>query len=79
MFFSRTKSYEVIFLAPFYNTIFFFWCQHDNEERIKRLRRRKTDTERWKLRVERKKNHAEEQELRLVITVSLITIVKAKK
>ena len=43
---------------------------------MKRLERYKTDSEKRK-RVERKKNRAEEQELRLVITVSLITVVKA--
>ena len=39
---------------------------------MKRLERYKTDTEKRK-RVQRKKQRADEQELRLVITVSLIT------
>ena len=39
---------------------------------MKRLERYKTDAEKQK-RVQRKKQHADEQELRLVITVSVIT------
>lgn len=45
---------------------FIMKCQHDNEERMRRLERYRTETGKRK-RVQRKINRAEEQELRLVI------------
>ena len=47
-------------------SLFIMKCQHDNEERMRRLERYRTETGKQK-RVQRKINHAEEQELRLVI------------
>ena len=55
-----------VFLLLFTLLSFLPQCQHDNEERMKRLERYKTDAEKRK-RVQRKRNRAEEQELRLEI------------
>ena len=65
-----------VFLLLFTLLSFLPQCQHDNEERMKRLERYKTDAEKRK-RVQRKRNRAEEQELRLEITVLSIIFVKA--
>ena len=55
-----------VFLLLFTLLSFLPQCQHDNEERRKRLERYKTDAEKRK-RVQRKRNREEEQELRLEI------------
>ena len=65
-----------VFLLLFTLLSFLPQCQHDNEERMKRLERYKTDAEKGK-RVQRKRNRAEEQELRLEITVLSIIFVNA--
>ena len=55
------KIFKVLNLS-----LFIMKCQHDNEERMRRLERYRTETGKQK-RVQRKINLAEEQELRLVI------------
>ena len=47
-------------------SLFIMKCQHDNEERMRRLERYRTETGKQN-RVQRKINRAEAQELRLVI------------
>lgn len=53
------KTNMFLTLSP----LFFLKCRHDNEERMKRLKRYQTDDAKKK-RVQRKVSRAEEQELR---------------